>query len=170
MGHGDDGSRVHLQRPLQPRHGLGVEMVGRLVQEEQVGLGQEQPAQRHPPSLAARERADVGITRWEAERIHRDLEGAVELPGAGGIDLGLQVGLLGQQGVDVGLGIAEGGAHLVVAVDQLLGLAHTIGHIAGDVLGLVELGLLRQVPHREARGQPRLTREPVVLAGHDPQQ
>ena len=170
VGHRHDRAGVHLQRPLQPGHRLGVEMVGRLVQEQQVGLGQEQPAQRHPPSLATRERPDVGVARREAERVHGDLEGAVELPGAGGIDLGLEVGLLGQQRVDVGVGVAEGGAHLVVPVDQLLGLAHTLGHVPGDVLGLVELRLLRQVPHREPRGQPGLTGEPVVLARHDPQQ
>ena len=144
VGHRDDGAGVHLQRPLQPGHRLGVEMVGRLVQQEQVGLGQEQPAQRDPPPLTAREGAHVGVARWEPERVHGDLEGAVELPGAGGIDLGLEVGLLGQQRVDVGVGLAEGGAHLVVPVDQLLRLAHALGHVAGDVLGLVELGLLRR--------------------------
>ena len=144
MGHGDDGARVHLQRPLQPGDRLGVEVVGRLVQEEQVGLGQEQPAERDPPSLAARQRAHVGVARWEPEGIHGDLERAVELPGAGGVDLDLQVGLLGQQRVDVGVRLAEGGAHLVEPVDQLLRLAHALGHVAGDVLGLVELRLLRR--------------------------
>ena len=170
MGHGDDRARIHLQRPLEPGDGLGVEVVGRLVQEEQVGLGQEQATERHPPSLATRERADVGVARREAERVHGDLEGAVELPGSGGIDLGLEVGLLGQQRVDVGVGIAEGGAHLVVAVDQLLRLAHAFGHVAGDVLGFVELGLLRQVADREPWCQAGLAGEPVVLARHDPQQ
>ena len=170
MGHRDDGARIHLQRPLQPGDRLGIEVVGRLVQEEQVGLGQEQPAQGHPPSLPPRERADVGVTGREPERVHGDLEGAVELPGAGGVDLGLEVGLLGQQRVNVRVGLAEGGAHLVVPVDQLLRLAHALGHVAGDVLGLVELGFLGEVPHREPRGQPGLAREPVVLARHDPQQ
>ena len=170
MGHRDDGARIHLQRPLQPGHRLGVEVVGRLVQEQQVGLGQEQPAQRHPAPLTARERADVGVARREPQGVHGDLEGAVELPGAGGIDLGLQVGLLGQQGVDVGIGVAEGGAHLVVPVDQLLRLAHALGHVPGHVLGRVQLGLLGQVADREPRGQPGLAREPVVLTGHDPQQ
>ena len=108
-------------------------------------MDKQQPAERHPPPLAPRERADVGVPRREPERVHGDLEGAVELPGAGGVDLGLQIGLLGQQRVDVGVGVAEGGAHLVVAVDQLLGLAHALGHVPGHVLGLVELGLLGQV-------------------------
>ena len=104
MGHGDDGARVVLQRPLEPGDRLGVEVVGRLVEEQQVRLGEEQPAQRDPAPLTARERPDVGVARREPQGVHGDLEGAVELPGAGGVDLGLQVGLLGQQGVDVGVG------------------------------------------------------------------
>ena len=149
VGHRDDRAGVHLQRPFQPGHRLGVEMVGRLVQEEQVGLGEEQAAERDPPSLTTRERGDVGVARRESERIHGDLEGPVELPRSGGIDLGLEVGLLGQQRIDVGVGVTEGGAHRVVPVDQLLRLAHTFGHVPGDVLGFVELRLLRQVADRE---------------------
>ena len=126
MRHGDHGAGVDLQRPLQPGHGLGIEMVGRLVQEEQVGLGQEQPAECHPPSFTARQRADVGIPRGETEGIHGDLERAVELPGAGGIDLRLQVGLLGEERVNIRIRITEGSTHLVVAVDQLLGFAHAL--------------------------------------------
>jgi hypothetical protein len=34
-------------------HGLGVEMVGRLVEQQQLGLFQEQPAERDPAALAA---------------------------------------------------------------------------------------------------------------------
>ncbi len=170
MGHGDDRARVHLEGPLQPGHGLRIEVVGRLIEEEQVRLGQEQPAQRDPPPFTPRERAHVGITRREPESIHGDLERAVELPRAGGVDLGLEVGLLGQERVDIGVGFAEGRADLVVAVDQLLGLTDPLGDVAGNILGLVELGLLSEVPNREPGGQPSLTREPVVLARHDPQQ
>ena len=121
---------------------------------------------RSPPDRVR----DIGVAWREPEGVHGDLEGAVELPGAGGVDLGLQVGLLGEQRVDVGIGLAEGGAHLVVPVDELLRLAHALGDVARDVLGLVELRLLGEVPDGEPGGQPGLAGEPVVLAGHDPQQ
>ena len=134
------------------------------------GLDEQQPAQRDAAALAAREGRDVGVARRQAQRVHGDLEGAVEVPGAGGVDLGLEVGLLVEQRVDVGVGVAEGGADLVVAVDQLLGLADALGHVAGDVLGRVELRLLGQVADGEARGEARLAGEAVVLARHDPQQ
>ena len=120
-------------------------MVGRLVEQEQVGLGQEQAAEGDPAALATRQGADVGVAGRQPQRVHGDLEGAVELPGAGGVDLGLEVGLLGQQRVDVGVGVTEGGAHLVEAVDQSLGLTDALGDVARDVLGLIEPGFLRQV-------------------------
>ena len=70
----------------------------------------------------------------EPQGVHGDLEGPVEVPGAGGVDLVLQVGLLGQQRVEVGVGVAEGRAHLVEAVDEVLDLAHAVGHVAGTSL------------------------------------
>ena len=167
VGDRHHGARVVLQRALQPGHRLGVEVVGGLVEQEEVGLGEQEAAQRHPAPLAARERRHVGVPRGQAQGVHGDLEGALEIPGPGGVDLGLQVGLLGQEGVDVGLGRAERGADLVVAVDQRLHLAHAIGHVAGHVLGRVELGFLRQVADGEAGGEAGLAAEAVVLAGHD---
>ena len=170
MRDGDDRAGVLLERPFQPGDRFGVEVVGRLVEEQQVGLGEQEPAQRDPAALTAREGPDLGVARREAECVHRDLEGAVEVPGAGGVDLGLEVGLLLEERVDVRVGITESGADLVVAVDQLLGLADALGHVAGDVLRRIELRLLRQVPHREARGEARLAGEAVVVARHDAEQ
>ena len=56
VGDGDDRAGVLLQRPLQPGHRLGVEVVRRLVEQQQVGLGEEQPAEGDPAPLAARQR------------------------------------------------------------------------------------------------------------------
>ena len=51
--HGHDRARILRQVPFQPRHGLGVQMVGGLVQQQQIGPLQQQLAQRHAPPLAA---------------------------------------------------------------------------------------------------------------------
>ena len=170
MGHGHDRARILLQGPLQPCHRLGVEVVGGLVQEQEVGLRQEQPAEGYPPPLTARQRRHVGVAGRKPKGVHGDLEGPLKVPGTGGIDLVLQVGLLGQQLVEVSIGLAHGCTHGVEPVDQLFGLAHAVGNVAQDVLARVELGLLGQVPHREAGGQPGLAGESVVLPGHDPEQ
>ena len=113
---------------------------------------------------------DVGIAGGKPQSVHGDLEGPLEVPGAGGVDLVLQLGLLGQQLVEVGVGLAHRGTDLVEAVDQGLGLRDAVGHVAGHVLGRVELGLLGQEPDGETRGQPGLAGEAVILARHDPEQ
>ena len=148
VGDRDHGARVLLQGALEPGHRLGVEVVGGLVEQEEVGLGEEQPAQGHPAALAAGEGGDVGVPGREAQRVHGDLEGPVEVPGAGGVDLVLQVGLLGQELVEVGVRLAHRRAHLVEPVDQLLGLGDPVGHVAEHVLVGIELGLLGEDSRR----------------------
>ncbi len=86
------------------------------------------------------------------------------------IDPLLQVGLLGKEGVKVGVGLAHRRAHLVEPVHQSLGVGDAVGHVSGDVLGRVKLRLLRKEPDREPGRQPGLTGEPVVETRHDPQQ
>ena len=53
VGDRDDGARVLLEEALQPLDRLGVEVVGRLVEQEQVGVAQQEPAERDPALLAA---------------------------------------------------------------------------------------------------------------------
>jgi hypothetical protein len=59
---------------LEPRDRLGVEVVRRLVEKEEVGRLEEQPAEGDAPALAARDLRHVGVGRRAAERVHRDLE------------------------------------------------------------------------------------------------
>ena len=80
VGHRDDGAVVLLQVSLEPGNGLGIEMVGRLVEQEQIGLAEQQPAERDAPALAAAQRLDVGVGRRQPQCVHRDLELAVEIP------------------------------------------------------------------------------------------
>ena len=53
VGDGDDRARVVLQEALEPGHRFRVEVVGRLVEQEQVRGLQQQPAERHAPAFAA---------------------------------------------------------------------------------------------------------------------
>ena len=167
MGDGDDGPGVILQGPLQPGHRFGVEMVGGFVEKEEVRLGQEQPAEGHPAALPAGQRRHVGVARGEPEGIHGDLEGPFEVPGPGGVDLVLELGLLGQQFVEVGVGRPHGRADVVKAVDQGFCLSDPIGDIAEHVLGGIELWFLGQMADGESRGEAGLARKAVVFAGHD---
>ena len=53
MGDGHDGALVLLEVALEPADGLGVEVVRRLVEQQQVGRGEQQPAERDAAALAA---------------------------------------------------------------------------------------------------------------------
>ena len=119
---------------------------------------------RSPPDSVVTSR----VARREAQGVHGDLEGAVEVPGAGGVDLVLELGLLGQQLVEVGVGLAHGRADLVEAVERgRLVSATPSATLPSDVLVRVELRLLGEEADGEARREAGLAGEAVVLARHD---
>ena len=70
MGDGDDRALVLLQVLLQPVDGLGVQVVGRLVEQQHVGLLQQQAAQRHAAALAARQILDRPVARRAVQGGH----------------------------------------------------------------------------------------------------
>ena len=170
VGHRHDGAGELGEMALQPGHRLGVEMVGRLVEQQHVGLAEQQPAERHAALLAARQLLDVGVARRAAQRVHGDLDRAAEVPAVAGVDLLLQLGLLGDQLVHVGVGVGEGVRHLLEARQHPGHLAGAVHDVAQNVLLGVELGLLLEQADLDALGRPGLAGEIVVLAGHDLEQ
>ena len=171
---GDDHHRagIVLQEALQPGDRLGIEMVGRLVEQQQVGTLQQQPAQRHAAALTAGQRPGIGITGRAAQRVHGDLDGPLKLPAIGSVDLLLQLALLLQQRRHLVIveRLGEAGADLVEAVEQGLGGRQSEQHVVHHRQRRVELWLLRQVTHLGAFRRPRLTGKVAVEAGHDLQQ
>ncbi len=55
--HQHEGARVLGQVRLQPLDGREVQVVGRLVEQQQIGLAHQHLGQLQPPALAARQRA-----------------------------------------------------------------------------------------------------------------
>ena len=147
-------------------------MVGRLVKQQHIGLGQEQAAKRHATALATRKLCDVGVARRAAQRVHRDLDRALHVPAVGCLDLVLQVALLDDQGVHLVVfeRLAEPAADLVEAIEQRLGFTDAFEHVPHDVLGRVELRLLRQEADLDAVGGPRFAAVIVIEPRHQPQQ
>ena len=97
VGDGDDGARVLVEEALQPGHGLGVEVVGRLVEQQHVRLRQQQAAQRDAAALAAGQLGHVGVPGRQPQRVGRDFELALDFPAAGRVDRVLQIALFLQQ-------------------------------------------------------------------------
>ena len=139
-------------------------MVGRLVEQQQFGLVQQQLAERDAAPLAAGELGHFGIVRRTAQRVHREVDLGVEVPQILAVDLVLQLRHL----VGGLVGIVR--RDLVVAVDQRLLGGDALHHVLAHALRLVELRLLLQVADARALRDPALAHVVGVDAGHDAQQ
>ena len=170
VGDRHDGAGVGLQRALEPVDRLGVEVVGGLVEKEQVGLGQQQPAQRDPAPLATGQVGHVGIARREAKRVHRDVDlRSRSLAPFAAISASMSRLLLADLLV-VRVGVGVLGEAGVVGLEEPGHGGDAVHDVALHVLGLVEVRLLLEDADAEAGGEACLARVAVVDAGHDPQQ
>ena len=168
----DDRAGELLQMALEPRDRARVEMVRRLVQQQQVRLLHQHHAQRHAPLLAAREDRALGVERRQLERLGGELELALDLPGLRRLDLLLQRVQLVERplhlvGVELG---RELRADLLVTAQQLaLVRDRDLELLAHRLLG-IELRLLRHVSDRDPGLVVELPFEVLLDAGHDPEQ
>ena len=139
-------------------------MVRGLVEEQHVRLLQQKAAQGHAADLAARQRRDVGIPGGNAQGVHGDLDGAVQIPAIGGLDGVLHPGLLLEQLLHLVAvhRLAEAGIDLVEARQEPPHLAHAFFDVAPHVLGRVQARLLGQIADLDAIGRPRLAEEVLV--------
>ena len=145
VGHRHHGAGKFLQELLQPLDALGIEVVGGLVEQQHVGLGQQQAAQRHAALLAAGERADFRLPRRQAQRVGGDLELMLDVVAGGSGDDRLEFRLLGREFVEVGVGLGIGGVDLVQALLRAEHLAQALLHRLAHGLVRIELRLLRQI-------------------------
>ena len=164
MGHDQDRARIIAQMALEPSHRLGIEMVGRLVEQQKFRRIQQQFAERDAAALATGKLRYIGIVRRTAQRIHGLVDLGIEIPQPLGLDLVLQLRHLVRGLVRI--------IHreLVIAVEDRLRLGDTLHDVFADGLGLVERRFLRQIADPRALGDPAVAREILVDAGHDPQQ
>ncbi len=158
MGDRHHRAGVVAEELLQPFDRLGVEVVGRLVEQQQVGAGEQQAAQGDAAALATGQHGDVGIVGRATQGVHRDLDVAFETPRVGGGDLVLEAGLFLADLVVVGVGVGPLRHQFVVLIDDRLHLGDAVHDVALDVLGGVELWLLLEVADAESRGESRARR------------
>ena len=169
MGHGDDRTLVLLQVLFEPVDRLGVEVVGRLVQQQHVGLLQQQAAQSHAAAFAARQHLHRLVGIGTPQGVHRALQHAVQLPAVHLINLLVQLALtLDELGHRVVVHrLAELHVYLLVLLEQ--------GHRRGaalfdhlpDGLRVVELRLLFQIAHRVTRREDHFALKVLVDARDD---
>ena len=144
VGDGEHRTRVRLEVAFQPLHRLRVQVVGRLVEQQQVGLLQQQLAQRDAAALAAGKDVDHRVRRRATERVHRLLELGVDVPGVAVVELGLHIAHLGHQRVEVGVGLAHRDPELVHPGLQRLDVGDRLLDVLQDGLALGQRRLLQQ--------------------------
>ncbi len=144
VGDRDHGAGKVLEEAFQPGDRFRVEVVGRFVENQHVGVRQQQSAQRDTAFFTARQVFYCRVPRRQAQRVGGDIELAFEIPGARGIDFLLHFGLLRQQVVHFIIGHGLGKLHVdrVEAIQQCLGF----GDAEFDIAAHVELHCRVAVP------------------------
>ena len=146
---------VRDQEVAQPHDRVGVEVVGRLVEQQRLGAAEEDPGQLDPAALASRQGAQrlAEDPVLDAQAV-RDL-GRLRLRGvaAAGVQLGVGLAVAAHRAV------ADG---VVLAAHLHLGLAQPADHVAesaggqdpvaGQQLGVAGARVLRQVADLAGRG------------------
>ena len=145
-------------------------MVGGLVEQQQVGLLQQQLAQRHPATLSTGQVVDEHLGRRAAQRVHGLVEPAVEVPRVGVVEVGLQVAHFGEQLVVVGVGVGQLLTDRVEPVELALDLADGLLDVLEHRLALAQRRLLLEHPDRCPGVDRRVTVRRVLEAGHDLEQ
>ena len=170
VGNRHHGAGEIVQEALQPGHRIGIQVVGRFVQQQHVGRRQQQAAQRHAALLATGQVFDLGIPWRQAQGVGGDFQLALEVVPVGSLQDGFELGLLGGQRIEVGVRLGIGGVHFVEARLGLLDLAYRLFDDVTHGLARVELRLLRQVADLDAGHRPGFAVDLGVDAGHDAQQ
>ncbi len=113
VGDEDEGALVVEQELLEPLDGVDVKVVGRLVEQQQVGVGEQRAGQRHARELAARERVQPALEHLvgQPEAFDDAREAAAVRVAAEVLEAALEL-LVGAHGV------AQLGAVLVEAGEQ----------------------------------------------------
>ena len=172
VGHGDDGALVLLQVGLQPLHRLGVEVVGGLVQQEDVGFSEQQAAEGHAAPFASGEVLHRCVAVGTAQRVHSAFQFGVELPGVVLLNEVCELALPLDELVHLVVvhGLGELHAHLLVLLQHIHDLLHALLHHLLDGERVVELRLLREITDGVARSEDHLALIGLVNAGDDLQQ
>ena len=152
---------------LQPVDAFGIQMVGRLVEQQHVRFLQQEAAKCHASAFSSRKVFHRLVGRWTAQSIHGTFQFAVQIPSIRSVDDVLQFPLTGKQGIHlifilvifrkteflVDFFIFRQGIH-----DRL----HTLHDHFLHGLGRIQLRFLRQISHAVPRREYHFALEILV--------
>ncbi len=149
-----------------------VEVVGGLVEQQHVGLLQKQAAERHAASLASGKCGYGLVVGRTLQCVHSALELGVDVPGVGGVEFVLKLGLTVHErlhlvGILEDLGVAELLVDLVELGKEVEHGLHPFANHFDDGFLRVELRILLKVPHGIAGREHHFALETLVDSGND---
>jgi hypothetical protein len=103
-------------------------VVGGLVQQQHVGVREQQAAERDAALLAAGQVGDLRVPGRQAQGVGRLLELGFHVVPVGGVDDGLEPLLLGRELVEIRVGLGVGRVHGVELGLGVLDLAEAFLH------------------------------------------
>ena len=168
VGNCEHGTRVGLQVALQPEDGFGVEVVGGLVEKQEVRLAQQQFRQCYSTTLTTRQVGHRRIRRRAAQSLHGLFDLGVDLPRIGCVEFFLQLAHFFHELVGV-VGRHFFGDFLE-ALLLFKQLAEAFFDVAADGLFFVERRLLQQDANGGSWLQECFAVVWLVDARHDLQQ
>ena len=78
--HKDDRAGEALEKAFEPVDRLGIEVVGGLIQKQEIRLGSQRTAESDTALLSAGERPDQGIKRRSVQRTGKGFDAGLEIP------------------------------------------------------------------------------------------
>ena len=145
-------------------------MVGGLVEEQDVGLLQQESAQGHAATLASREVAHRRFAIGTVECVHGAFQFVVKFPSIVLLDEFGQLALACNQFVEVGVGLGKLVIDLLVFFEDIDDFLHTFFYHLANGLVVVELRLLVEHADRIAGREDHLAVIGFLLARDDAQQ
>ena len=170
MGNGDDGTLVLVQELLQPQNRLGVKMVGRLVEQQQIRSLQQQLAQCHTTAFTTGAYRYRSIRIRALQSIHSLLKLRIKIPTVCSIDIVLQLAHLIHQSIEIGIRIGHLFADLIETSHLFSDLAERHLDVLANSLGVIQRRFLLQNADGITRSQRSLAIRHGVESGHDLQQ
>ena len=169
MGNGDNGTLILLKVLLQPIDTLGIEVVGRLIQQKHIGLLQQQTTQSNSTTLTTREHLDTLVSIGASQSIHSTLQDAVKLPAVDVVNLLVELALTLDKAIHliVRERLTELHINLLVLLQQSDSRGTSLLDNLLNGLRVIQLRLLLEVANRVARREDNLTLEILVDAGNN---
>ena len=167
MGYCYNCTFILLQMVLKPGHSLCVQVVGRLVQEQDVRFLKKKAAQGNTAFLTAGEDCNLGILWRTPEGIHSQLQLGIQVPGTYAVQLLLNLSLPCQELVHLIVGhlLAEGFVYLVIFLKECNCLGNSLLNHFLHSLFRIQLRLLFQVSDGIAGSHHSLAVELLVHSG-----